>query len=169
MLRPAAVYGPRDEDTLPYFRMARRGVVAVPGWRRRLVQVVHAGDVARALVAAAAAKQAEGKTYFVAHPEVLSWAELAARIGQAVGRRVVPLRVPSPVLRLAGAAAEMIGGGRRPGQIDRRRARDLSERAWTCRVDRAVAELGWSPEYGSERGMLAVDVRHISVKNAGFE
>ncbi len=153
VLRPAAVYGPRDEDTLPYFRMARRGVLAVPGWRRRLVQVVHAGDVARALVSGAGATQAAGRTYFVAHPEVLSWAELAGRIGWAVGHRVVPLRVPSPLLRLAGAAAEVIGRGRRPGQIDRRRARDLSERAWTCRVDRVMAELGWSPEYGIDKGL----------------
>ncbi len=153
VLRPGAVYGPRDEDTLTFFRMAARGVVVVPGWRRRLLQVVHVRDVARALVDAIRTSRGVGHAYFIAHPEVLSWGDLTTRIARAVGRRVVPLRVPSPVLTAAAAAAQFAGAGRRAGQIDRRRARDIVERAWTCRVDRAMAELAWSPQYDSERGL----------------
>ena len=92
VLRPAAVYGPRDEDTLPYFRMARRGVVVVPGLFTRLVQVVHARDVARALLLAIERPEVVGRTYFVAHPEVITWRELAAAIGRAVGRRAVRIQ-----------------------------------------------------------------------------
>ncbi len=153
VLRPAAVYGPRDEDTLTYFRMAARGLLVVPGWRRRLIQLVHARDVARALVDAVGTARGVGHTYFIAHPEPLSWDKVAAGIAQAVGRRVVSLRVPSPLLRLAATLAQLAGAGHRPGQIDRRRARDLVVRAWTCGVDRAMNELGWSPEYDSARGL----------------
>lgn len=153
VLRPGAVYGPRDEDTLTYFRMAARGLLVVPGWRRRLIQLVHARDVARALVDAVGTARGVGRAYFIAHPEPLSWDELGARIARAVGRRVVSLRVPSPLLRLAATVAEFAGAGRRAGQIDRRRARDLIARAWTCSVDRAMDELGWSPEYDSQRGL----------------
>jgi nucleoside-diphosphate-sugar epimerase len=155
VVRPVAVYGPRDEDTLPYFRMAARGLVVAPGCRRRLVQLVHARDVADALVRAMERREAVGGTYFVGHPEILSWRGLAAAIGRAVGRRPLIVRLPSPLLGAAGTTAELFGGGRRPGQLDRRRARDLSERAWTCRVERAMRELGWSPTYDSENGLRA--------------
>lgn len=152
VLRPVAVYGPRDEDTLPYFQMARRGLIVAPGARERRVQLVHARDVAQALRKAAEQPEAVGKTYFVGHPEVVSWRQLAAAIGRAVGRRPLILPLPSAVLTAVGAAVELFGGGRRPGQIDRRRARDLVERAWTCRVDQAMEELDWSPEYDLENG-----------------
>ncbi len=114
---------------------------------------MHARDVARALVDAVGTERGVGNAYFVAHPELLSWDDVAAGIAQAVARRVVSLRIPSPLLRVAATVAQFAGSGRRPGQIDRRRARDLMVRAWTCRVDRAINELGWSPEYDSARGL----------------
>jgi nucleoside-diphosphate-sugar epimerase len=148
VLRPVAVYGPRDEDTLSYFRMAARGVFLIPGLRRRLVQLVHVRDVAAVLRRAAERPAVVGNTYFVAHPETIDWSELAAALGQAVGRRLVTLRLPTPLLWSAGTAAELLGGGRRPGQLDLRRARDLSRRAWTCHVDRTMKDLDWEPRCG---------------------
>lgn len=154
VLRPVAVYGPRDEDTLPYFRMAARGVVVAPGLRTRWVQVVHVRDVARALCEAMTSAEAPGRTYFVGHPEVISWRQLAEAIGRSVDRRTVfTVRVPSAILRTIGALAPLVGAGRRPGQIDLRRARDLSERAWTCRVDEAIGELGWAPNFDLSSGL----------------
>ena len=153
VLRPAAVYGPRDEDTLPYFKMAAHGVIVIPGIRERVVQIVHARDVAQAALAAVESPGAAGGTFFVAHPDALTWRELAQAIARAVGRRVLPVRVPSPVLRAVGGLASALGAARRPGQLDLRRARDLSELDWTCSVERAQEVLGWSPEYGAEPGL----------------
>ncbi len=155
VLRLAAVYGPRDEDTLPFFRMAARGLVVIPGLFTRLVQMVHARDVARALCLALERPEAVGRTFFVAHPEVITWQELAAAMGHAVGRRVRRAYVPAPVVQAAGALAQLLGGGRRPGQLDRRRARDITRRAWTCRVEETVERLHWVPEFDSERGLRA--------------
>jgi dihydroflavonol-4-reductase len=155
VLRPAAVYGPRDEDTLPYFRMAARGVVIIPGLFTRLVQLVHARDVARALLLAVERPEAVGRTYFVAHPEVITWRELAAAIGRAIGRSAVRLHLPAWAVQIAGAVAQLVGRGRRPGRLDRRRGWELTRRAWTCRVTETVEGLHWLPEYDCERGLRA--------------
>jgi len=152
VLRPVAVYGPRDEDTLPYFQMAKRGVIVVPGVRERRVQLVHARDVATALLAGLRRPEAVGRTFFVGHPEILSWDRLTAAISEAIGRRALRLRVPSAALLSVGAIAELLGSGVRPGQIDRRRAQDMAERAWTCDVDATLTELGWQPEYDAVSG-----------------
>ncbi len=153
ILRPVAVYGPRDEDTLPYFQMAKRGVIVVPGIRERRVQLVHARDVATAMLAGLERPEAVGKTFFVAHPEILSWARLGAAISEAVGRRALQLRVPSLALLSAGALAELLGSGKRSGEIDRRRAKDITQRAWTCDVDATITQLGWDPEYDVVSGV----------------
>lgn len=153
VLRPVAVYGPRDEDTLPFFRMAELGLMVIPGIRRRTLQLVHAFDLARALLAAAEREEAVGRTYFVAHPEIVDWARLAEAIGEAVGRKPLSIRVPSLLLKGVGAVAGLVGGGDRPGRVDRRRARDMAVRAWTCKVDPLVQELDWAPRFGIEDGL----------------
>lgn len=151
VLRPAAVYGPRDRDTLTFFQMAARGLVPVPGLGRRRVQLVHVRDVASATRLACERPRAAGGTYFIAHPRSASWRELVAALAGALGRRVVPVPVPVPFIRVAGWIVDRLGDAR-PGRLDGRRARDLSVRAWTCRVDRALEELGWSPEMDLEEG-----------------
>ncbi|NIQ55942.1 MAG: hypothetical protein GWN85_21455 [Gemmatimonadetes bacterium] len=86
---------------------------------------------------------------------MISWGELAAAMGRAVGRRAVTLYVPAVCVQAAGALAELLGLGRRPGHLDRRRAWELTRRAWTCRVTETVEGLRWMPEYDSERGLRA--------------
>jgi nucleoside-diphosphate-sugar epimerase len=152
ILRPVAVYGPRDEDTFPYFQMASRGLLVAPGLRERLVQLVHVRDVARAMLKALQRAEAVERTYFVAHPEVVSWGRMTAAMAQALGRRAVTVRLPSALVGAVGAISELLGGGRRAGQLDRRRARDMAVRAWTCDVDRTIEELDWSPAFNIEEG-----------------
>nr|NIP80739.1 NAD-dependent epimerase/dehydratase family protein [Gemmatimonadota bacterium]NIQ55904.1 NAD-dependent epimerase/dehydratase family protein [Gemmatimonadota bacterium]NIU79040.1 NAD-dependent epimerase/dehydratase family protein [Gammaproteobacteria bacterium]NIX45654.1 NAD-dependent epimerase/dehydratase family protein [Gemmatimonadota bacterium]NIY09955.1 NAD-dependent epimerase/dehydratase family protein [Gemmatimonadota bacterium] len=65
VLRPPAVYGPRDRDLLTFFRLARRGVLPTVGPPGREVQLIHAADLASALLAAARARGVCG-TYHVA-------------------------------------------------------------------------------------------------------
>ncbi len=150
-IRAVAVYGPRDPDTLPFFRMAQRGWVITPGLRRRMVQLVHVQDLARAFRLAAEAPRTVGRTYFVGHPEAATWSQVVAAAGRAVGRRTRALPVPSAGIVLAGAVVGAVAGAR-AGSLDLRRARDLVQRAWTCEVEPAVRELNWSPRYGLVSG-----------------
>jgi dihydroflavonol-4-reductase len=146
VIRAVAVYGPRDPDTLPFFRMAQRGWVITPGLRRRRVQLVHVQDLARAFRLAGEAPRTAGRTYFVGHPEAATWAQVVTAAGRAVGRRARALPVPSAGIVLAGAVVGAVAGAR-AGSLDLRRARDLVQRAWTCEVAPALRELDWSPRY----------------------
>jgi nucleoside-diphosphate-sugar epimerase len=146
ILRPLAVYGPRDQDTLPVFRMAARGIALIPGLRRRRIQLVHGRDMASALRLAAETPQAVGRTFFVGHPELPLWPEVIAALREAMGRRVLALPLPSPAVLAAGVVSGLFAGGR-PGQLDLRRARDMVERAWTADVSETVRVLRWSPVY----------------------
>jgi dihydroflavonol-4-reductase len=151
ILRPVAVYGPRDEDTLTFFKLAARGIIVVPGFRKRLVQLVHVSDLASALLKALELPETSGRTYFIAHPQILDWDRLAAVMREAVRRNAVTARVPTVALRMIGSVAGLLSGSR-AGRIDRRKAGDMSERAWTCSVDRALDELDWSPTYDARGG-----------------
>jgi nucleoside-diphosphate-sugar epimerase len=49
IVRPSAVYGPRDRDFLTIFKQARRGIGLYPASRGRYLSVIHVRDVGRTL------------------------------------------------------------------------------------------------------------------------
>lgn len=153
ILRPGAVFGPRDTDLLPLFRLARHGWVPVPGGAGP-VQPVFVSDVSRAAVRALEAPTPGIGPHPVAGAEVASWATVAARLGQAVGRPVRAVRVPPLAFEVAGAGAEVLARllARTP-VFDRRRARDLARLRWTCRLEETERHLGWRPEVDLAEGL----------------
>lgn len=152
VLRPAAVYGPRDTDLLPLFQMARRGWLVLPAGGGSL-QPVYAADAARAALAAV-----RGGAGFGPHPVAegarYSWAAVAAELGSALGRPVRAVRLPAAAFLWAGTASEAVAGlcGAAP-VLDRRRAEDLAVRSWTCDPSAAEGALGWRAEVPLAEGL----------------
>ncbi len=153
VLRPGGVYGPRDRELLPLFRLAARGFVPVPGVVGRL-QPVYATDVAAAVVRALEAETRSAGPLPLGGPEIHSWEEIAEALGAAVGRRVRPLRLPPSLFLAAGTLAELAAAVlRRAPELDRRRARDLTRLDWTCELEPAEKQLGWRPAVELEHGL----------------
>ena len=124
VLRPAAVYGPRDTDLLPLFRMARAGWLTVPS-SAALLQPVYVQDAARATLAAAREPVGFGP-FPVAENRRYTWRDVAAGLERALGRTVRAVRLPAGAFVLAGRMAEWAA---RPVSavpiLDERRSRDL--------------------------------------------
>lgn len=137
VLRPPAVYGPRDRDLLTFFRAARRGVLPVLGSPDRRLQMIHAADLARAIIRAAESPEAAG-VFHVAEPVVYRWDEVLDRMGAAVGRDGVRIPVPATVLKGAAAISEAVARLRgRPAIFDRDKALELLADDWVCETDAA--------------------------------
>ena len=145
VLRPPAVYGPRDTDLLPLFRMARAGWLTVPS-SAALLQPVYVQDAARAALAAAREPVGFGP-FPVAENRRYTWRDVAAGLERALGRTVRAVRLPAGAFVLAGRTAEWAA---RPLSavpiLDERRSRDLALNAWTCDVSRTEEALGWRAE-----------------------
>src|SRR4029077_18211012 len=72
IVRPPVVYGEWDRATLTVFRLARRGGVPVLGDGAQGLSVIHAEDLAQALIVAAATDRTAGRIYFATHPATIT-------------------------------------------------------------------------------------------------
>jgi nucleoside-diphosphate-sugar epimerase len=148
ILRPAAVYGPRDTDLLPLFKMASAGWLPLPS-AANLLQPVYAEDMARAALAAACK---DSGTFAVAEAASYTWGDVVTGLEKALGRNIRGVRVPAAAIVAAGRAAEWAA---RPFSavpfFDERRARDLTHRTWTCDVPEKA--LGWRAEVALLEGL----------------
>jgi nucleoside-diphosphate-sugar epimerase len=143
ILRPGGIYGPRDEDSLNLFKVARTGMMPVPTSKGRL-QPVYVKDVAEAVIRAVARPTVDLKPIPIVGPEIVTWADMGEALGNAVGKSVRVVKIANPVWQVGGAVAEaaarLVG---MPPQFDRRTADDLSRFDWTADPREAERSLGW--------------------------
>lgn len=154
IVRPPVVYGPRDWQLLRVFRLVRRGILLVSPNGAQELSLVYAGDLADALLAAATSAACEGRTYHAAHPEIVTQRRLGEAIARAVGRRVLPVRIPAPAIRavlsLTGGVARLLG---RSTLLSAEKARELLAPAWTARGDALGRDAGWSAATTLDHGL----------------
>jgi nucleoside-diphosphate-sugar epimerase len=155
VVRPAAVYGPRDRDFLHMFRLAARGIAVHAANRSSWISILHVRDVVAGLIVAATRPEAVGRRYFLANDTPVQWGELFARAAAAAGRHL-SLDVELPRF--------LVAFGGRLGDVHARITGDASlltgekvalGRApfWICSADRARRELAFAPGVSLDDGI----------------
>ena len=155
IVRPPVVYGEWDRGTLTIFQLARRGVVPVFGDGSQELSVIHAEDLARALIAAATSPGSAGRVYFAAHPVVTTSRALVLAAARALGRgapRIVPVPalIARGVLWTVGTLAYLAG---RATLLSADKSNEYLAPAWTCRSDALTRDTGWQAQIDLETGL----------------
>jgi nucleoside-diphosphate-sugar epimerase len=154
IVRPPAVYGPRDYAIYEMFKSATRGLLPKIGGKDMLVSLVHARDLAEGIILAGESPSSKGRAYFISSEEVYSFSSVADLLGKAVGRRTRTIAIPRAiafgVAVVAEAAAALIG---KPPVINRDKVTDFSQECWGCSIDAAKRDLGYRPKVPLEAGL----------------
>lgn len=154
ILRPSAVYGPRDKGFLPYFRLARRGFLIEFGAGEREISLCFVNDLVKGVVSVIDSHLASGSVYFVADSEPYSWAaveKLLCAVWGIAGRRIV---VPGVMLKAAGRVGQVYGAVTgRPVPLNRARAAEMLEKHWVCDTSAAQGDLAFCPEINLQNGL----------------
>jgi nucleoside-diphosphate-sugar epimerase len=154
ILRPPAVYGPRDTAFLPLFKAVRGHLLPLFGGGRLALSLVYVRDLAAAAVACLDHPAAPGKTFYVASPEVVTSRELAAAIARQLPAWTVPLPLPTaalwPLCVLQGAFSRVT---RRPAVLSRQKYAELRAPGWVCDPGWLRHELGFACATGLAAGV----------------
>lgn len=141
IVRPPAVYGPRDSEFLRLFRAVTKHVLPRPG--DQPLSLVYVEDLAGAIVGCLEHPKAPGKTFYAAHREVVSGALLAKEVAQAIGCWTVPFPLPPialwPVCLFSEAAARIT---KRASVLSLQKYPELRAPGWVCDSSRMERELG---------------------------
>lgn len=147
VVRPCAIYGPWDRETLGFFQAAAGPLLPVLGGGDARICLVHAADVAAA-VAALCRDGPAGLVYEVtdARHQGYGWREMAAQARAAVDGRGRVVRVPASVLRLAAATSGAVATlRRRPHMLTPEKARELLHADWSSAPERQPPPGVWRP------------------------
>jgi nucleoside-diphosphate-sugar epimerase len=153
IVRPPAVYGPGDRETLELFRMAARGIVLLPPHGR--LSLIHVDDLARLLLTLVDAGSPSGLLIEPDDGREEGWSheEFGQALGRAVGRRVVTLSTPRPLLRLASNVDRLLRGA--DAKLTPDRAAYFCHPDWTVEPSRGTDADLWQPTIDTEAGLSA--------------
>jgi nucleoside-diphosphate-sugar epimerase len=141
ILRPPAVYGPRDIDILQFFKLAARGIAPLPSGER-WVTVAYVSDVVRAILAAAAGF-ADRRVLHLGEPDPRTMAGLVGVLADSGGVRARVLLIPPAIVRLLGFGGDVLQMfGMRSIAMTSDKARELLARHWSACTVTSLAALG---------------------------
>lgn len=148
VIRPPAIYGPRDQEILAFFQTVRRTRTAFRlGGSMKAMALVYATDAASACVRAAETDVPSGSTYFVDDGEVYSYEQMAKAIADAYGFRLLGTpNVPRALVGLAAFASETFGKATdRTMMFNRDKLGELLIEHFTVDSSATRKDLGWAP------------------------
>ncbi len=156
ILRPSAVYGPRDTDVFELFRWATRGYLLDVGGGERFMNWCHVQDLAAALLLAGTSQVPSGSIYFVAEDRAYASSEFRRTLLRTGGVSARHITVPVWAGYLIGALSETAGMLRgRATIMNRQKIREAVERYWTCDLEKIREELGFRARISLEQGLAA--------------
>mgnify|MGYP006423457567 FL=1 len=154
IIRPPAVYGPRDEEIYSFFKMATFRLCPIVGdGNHPKISLVYVKDVTSALIRAASMKNPGVHTYFVAGQDHYSWSEIINATSVALNRWVYPVKLSSKWIKAAGKVIEKAAApfGIYP-VFNSEKAHEMTMQ-WTCSIKKAKKELNYEPRYTLQSGI----------------
>ncbi len=155
ILRPGAIYGPRDKDFLEVLKTLQWGVsLAVGG--PMCVQLTHVQDVVSACIASAESPECIGKTYFVNDSRVWDYDEAMNVMANHLGvTRVRTVRLPQGLAK--GLAQTLDFASRLAGKpltpFTKDKWREVSAGNWIADSTPLSDDSTWAPSVSLSHGM----------------
>ena len=151
IVRPPAIYGPGDRETFELFKMARRGLVALPPKGR--FSVIHVEDLCRLILDLIDADESWSETYEPDDGTPGGWTHrhFARTLSRAFGKRATTFSFPRPVVRAAAGAARLFRGDK--AKLTPDRARYFCHPDWVVSAGKRPPEPLWTPQIRTPTGI----------------
>jgi nucleoside-diphosphate-sugar epimerase len=155
ILRPGAIYGPRDGEILDLFKTIQRGLLPLVGTGEAKGVWIYATDCADACVRAIDTDVPSGSAYFVDDGHgAIDQKQVFADAERALGRKAL-LRgsIPVPVLMAIARGVEMFGRVTNRAVMLTPEKAEMLLQHWVCSSEETRSALGWEPQVAWHEGL----------------
>ena len=153
ILRPCAVYGPRDKGFFSLFQCLSKKINPCFSDHDQQVSLCHVEDLVRAIILAVEAHTESGEIFFVSDGNDYRMEEIGDIFAQAMKIRALRLRLPQSMLFAMAIFAEFFARVTgKPSLLNRGKIKEMRCKNWLCDIAKARALLGFEPKVFLARG-----------------
>jgi nucleoside-diphosphate-sugar epimerase len=153
ILRPTAIYGPRDKDIFIMLKTISNGMDPYIGKIVQELSFVHAEDVALAAVQSLTIKNALG-IYHITDGNSYNRYEFSDISKSILNRKAFRFHLPMPLVKSLAFLLENVNGWlNKPSVISREKLHELAAINWICDITKANKDLNFTPKYNLQTGL----------------
>ncbi|WP_461453079.1 NAD-dependent epimerase/dehydratase family protein [Mucilaginibacter sp.] len=152
ILRPTAIYGPRDKDIFIFFKQLKAGIEPYIGYKDQKLSFIYVKDLAR--VAIKALFTSDQRTYNLSDGNFYNRYELAAIAKNVLNLKTVKFHLPVNFVRLIALLSEKVGSlNNKAAVLNSEKLLELMAVNWFCEIEKAKYDLGYYPLYNLDSGL----------------
>jgi len=153
VLRPSAVYGPRDRDVYALFKWISKRIKPCLIGQAQHISMCYVQDIVRAILLAAEVQTKSGEIFFLSDGQDYRMEEIGDVFARAM--KITALRLPIPKQLMFGISSSMeyfskVSG--KPPLINKGKVEEMIQSNWLCDITKARTLLGFEPEISLSEG-----------------
>lgn len=155
IVRPSAVYGPRERDLNQTIPAVENRLHPKIGFGKKYASFIIAEDLVKGMLAASRSEKAIGQTYFLTNREYYTDIQVVKTMAKAMGK---PIGLILPVPKVALIAASLLSTVKywflrgRPAMA-LNMVKNITQKYWLCSPAKAKRDFGWQDEISLLEGM----------------
>ncbi len=153
IIRPTAVYGPREEDLLTVYKMIKSRLELLIGYEDQRLTFVYVKDLVRAIIDVMASP-ITGKDYFVTDGDVYSATEFNDEVKKHLKTTTLKLKLPVSLVRIMAILSEKMSSlsGNYPA-LNLEKVKELECMSWECDISNLKEDINYQAEYNLSEGL----------------
>ena len=152
ILRPTAVYGPRDTGIFIFFKQLVKGIEPYIGNSQQKLSFIYVKDVANAAIKALYG--GHNQTYNLSDGNFYSRYELGDITKQVLSLKTLKFHLPVNFVKIIAAVSEKVSSLRnKAAVVNIEKIDELMAVNWSCDNEKAKSDLGFYPAYNLQAGL----------------
>ncbi|MBC8985221.1 NAD(P)-dependent oxidoreductase [Pedobacter sp. N36a] len=154
VIRPTAVYGPREKDLFILFNTINKGLEPHIGTFKQQLSFIYVKDLA-AVIVKALSSPLTGKSYNVSDGHIYDRYTLANVIKKALNKKTLKFHLPVAIVGFMAAMMDIFyANSKTTPTLNKEKMAELTAINWACNIGHLKADLGFEPIYDLEKGLI---------------
>jgi nucleoside-diphosphate-sugar epimerase len=152
ILRPSAVYGPRDSEFFLFFKFIKKRVL--PYWGNGCTSLLYIDDLINAILLTVEKEKTIGNIYFLSDGIIYSNNDIISEIASVLKVKAFKIKLPKAFLLTISFFSDRISKIIcKSTMINRDKIKELLHDNWICDISKAKKELSFQPRIGIKKGI----------------
>jgi len=153
IIRPTAVYGPRDVDFLTLYKSIKNGIAGQIGFKDQHASFIYVKELARVMLDITLSKHTKS-SYFASDGEKYHVQDLNKIVADSIEKKIVKIKIPLPLIKTIAGVNELyskLSGKATILNFDK--VNELKATNWYCDIDDLKKDIGYDPKVFLKEGI----------------
>jgi dihydroflavonol-4-reductase len=151
IIRPPAIFGPRDTEILIYFKTYNKGLNSLIGCRDKYLSLIYVEDLIDGIVLAMEKDFKSGEIFFICSNKAYNWDDVGNTTSKILDKKALKLKIPHWFVFTVGTIAQFFSiFSKNAATLNIEKCIDITRKRWVCTNEKAKRILGFEEKHTLE-------------------